>query len=222
GLTRLVHDRTPDRYELGAADVAYALGHDRAKRLLKDDLAHFTDLQRQLDAARVDVRHGTEGNDVYAHWLRAIVALSAEPSGPLPSFVFKDAYRDMRMSSALVGFGQLRHAFVLLAAQGYDAYGCEIPDAYVEPLVPVWDALVDHVRNVRRSTGGFAGLERVLTMLRDIARTEASGAALSEAQRRWLGMVAEHVPNGGYEETSEPPKWTGWYFDMFEDREIGA
>jgi len=221
-LTRLVHDRTPGRVDVGAADVGYVLGHDRAKRYLKGDLEEHPALQRELDAARAETARGALADDVYAHWLRAILAVGAAPTGTVPSFFQKEAYQDFRLNSALVGFGQLRHAFVLLAAQGYDAYGCEIPDGYVEPVLPVWDALLAHVRKVRSVAKGFAGLERVVGMLRDIARTESAGVALSDAQRRWLGMVAEHVPNGGYGDTSEPPKWTGWYFDMFEDRELGA
>lgn len=36
-------------------------------------------------------------------------------------------------------------------------------------------------------------------------------------------MVAEHIPVGGYGgDSSAPPKYTGWYFDLFPDREIGA
>ena len=42
-------------------------------------------------------------------------------------------------------------------------------------------------------------------------------------QRRWLGMAAEITPVGGYGgDSGEPPKYTGWYFDLFPDREIGA
>ena len=111
---------------------------------------------------------------------------------------------------------------MLLAAQGYDAYGCEIPDAYVEPVPAVYDALLRHVRALRRRANGWEGLERVLVMLGSIAHDETSGRLLTEPQRRWLAMVSEHIPNGGFVSTGEPPKWTGWYFDMFEDREHGA
>ena len=221
-LVGLVHDRVPGRLELGAADVAYVLGHDGAKRYLQADLQTYPSLQRALDVAREDTRRGARGGDVYASFLRAILAVSEPPTGTVPSFLGREAYQDLRQNSALVGFGALRHAFVLLAAQGYDAYGCEIPDGYVEPLPAVWDALLTHVRKLQAFAGGFVGLARVLSMLRDIAHREVSGRALSGAQRRWLGMVSEHVPNGGYGDTSEPPKWTGWYFDMFEDREFGA
>jgi hypothetical protein len=86
----------------------------------------------------------------------------------------------------------------------------------------VYEALLAQVRAMRALAKGWDGLERVLGMLATIAHDETSGRILSEPQRRWLGMVAEHIPNGGYGSTTEPPKWTGWYFDMFEDREQGA
>jgi hypothetical protein len=222
-LTRLVHDAVIGRTRIGAADVAYVLGHDRAKAHLADELEEFPNLGAALEGARAELEHlAGDGHDVYTSWLRSIMALGPAPSGVLPSFMKGDAYADYRINAALVGYGQLRHAFVLLAAQGYDAYGCEIPDAYVEPLPAVYDALLAQVRAMRAQSQGWAGLERVLLMLRSIAHAEASGRPLNDAQKRWLAMVAENIPVGGYVDSGEPPKWTGWYFDMFEDREHGA
>ncbi|UQA59720.1 DUF3160 domain-containing protein [Polyangium aurulentum] len=224
-LTRLVHDRVPGRHRLGAADVAHLLGHDRANHWLAADLKQFAPLGAELGAARRQLASQAErGKDVQASWLRAIVALSRDPEGVRPSFMSRDAYADSRMNSALVAYGQLRHTFVLLAGQGYDSYGCEIPDAYLEPLAPAYDALLAHVEGLRKAAGGgFAGLERTLRTLRAIAGTELGSGAPTEAQRTWLAMVAEYLPKGGYSgDSGEPPKWTGWYFDMFENREIGA
>ncbi len=224
-LTGLVHDRVPDRYALGAADVAAVLGHDQALRSLAPELAEHPALGGALQAAREGLRATAAGrDDAYGGWLRAVLALAAPPRGVVPSFLGREAYAGARINSALVGYGRLRRAFVLLAGQGYDAYGCEIPDGYVEPLPEVYDALLAHVRRLRATAGGFAGLERVLTTLRAAVATEVSGAELAEPQRRWLGMVAEHRPRGGlgFVDSGAPPKWTGWYFDMFEDRELGA
>ena len=223
-LTRVVHDAIPDRTRLGAADVGYILGHDRAATHIRD-FASQPGLPEAFKRARAELdANAALSHDVYGSWLRSILALRDLPTGVVPSFVKTDAYADHRLSSALVGFGQLRHTFVLLAAQGYDAYGCEIPDAYVEPLPTVFEALGAHVRNMRASasTKGWSGLERVIAMLAKVARDETSGRLLSEPERRWLAMVSEHIPNGGYVSSGEPPKWTGWYFDMFEDREHGA
>lgn len=221
-LTRVVHDEISERKWLGAADAAHVLGHDRARAFISD-FERFPGLPEAFTRARTELRGGVTGTkDIYGSWLRSILALADKPSGVAPSFTKTDAYADHRLNSALVGYGQLRHTFVLLAAQGYDSYGCEIPDAYVEPLPAVFDALLAHVRNMRGQVKGWEGLERVVAMLATIARDETNGRALTEPQKRWLGMVSEHIANGGYVSTGEPPKWTGWYFDMFEDREHGA
>lgn len=227
-LEGLVHDRVPERMHLGFADVGYTLGHDRARHYLADDLQHHPALGAQLEAARTAVHDGTRGgNDLYRRWLAAVLALGETPRGTVPAFMRSTAWEDFRLNSALVGFAQIRHNYVLLAGQGYDAYGCEIPDGYVEPAVEVYDALIEFVRAAQALDRGqasyLARVMRVLRTLRTIAATEREGRPLSEAQRRWLGMVAEHTSAGGYSgDSGEPPKWTGWYFDLFPDREIGA
>jgi hypothetical protein len=223
-LTGLVHDAVPGRTELGAADVAYVLGHDRARPLLARDLEAHPGLAGALDQARAALAAGVTGKgDVQTTFLRMILALAQKPAGIRPSFMDRDAHADLRMSSALVGYAQLRHTFILTSGQGYDAYGCAIPGAYVEPLAAFYEAAIAHVEGMRKVVGGFDGLLRVLSTLRAIARTELASGAPTPAQAEWLAMVAEFVPNGGLGgESSTPPKWTGWYFDMFEDREIGA
>jgi len=224
-LTALVHDRIQERKLVpgfGGGDLGFVLGHDRSKRYVRD-LGQFPDLPGALDGARARLARGAhQSRDLYGSWLRAILALGQAPPAAAPSFTAREAYADARLNSALVGFGELRHAFVLLAAQGYDSYGCEIPDAYVEPLPAVYDALLEHVRALRATAHGWDGLERVLSTLATLAHDEAEGRELTAAQRRWLGMVSEYVPADGYVSTGEPPKWTGWYVDMFEDRQHGA
>jgi hypothetical protein len=226
-MTRLVHDSVPGRSVLGAGDVAFVLGHDRARHLLEKDLATYPGLGAALDGARGEIRKAAASRkDLYGLWLSAVMRLAEPPEGVVPSFVKGDAYADFRMNSALVGFGQIRHNYVLLAGQGYDSYGCEIPDGYVEPALGTYDALLAYTRAARaidaKHADYFKRVEKVLSMLRAIVVTELSGAPLSAAQKRWLGMVAEYIPTGGWGDSGEPPKWTGWYFDLFPDREIGA
>jgi len=133
-LTGLVHPAVQMRYHLGASDVAYVLGHDRAKSELATDLAHYQDLAPALASSRALLAKSAASKpDVYTTWLRAVLALAEKPSG-VPKFMTTDAYADLRMQSAIVGYGQIRHNFVLLAGQGYDSYGCEIPDGWVERL----------------------------------------------------------------------------------------
>lgn len=223
-LTRLVHDALPDRYEIGAADIGYLLGHNRAEKYLESDIKKFPDLKKALDASRLELTSNAKNSsDIQGSFLQAIVALSQIPQGSTPGFMSRETYSDLRLSSALVGYGQLRHTFVLLSGQGYDAYGCAIPESYVEPLAPFYAALTEHVQRLRKAAGGgFDGLLRVLGTLSNITKTELARGIPTQDQSNWLGMVAEYIPEGGYADSGAPPKWTGWYFDMFEDREIGA
>ena len=46
------------------------------------------------------------------------------------------------MNTAVAAYGQLRHNYVLIAGQAYDEGGCEIPDGYVEPNVPLYEDLL--------------------------------------------------------------------------------
>ena len=223
-LTRLVHDKTQLRYQLGVADLAYTLGHERAALALEADTKRYPGLRAELAAARKELHHDAQGGDVYATWLRAILALSQVPDGRVPSFFAREAHADAKINSSLAAYAGLRHTFVLMAAQGYDAYGCEIPDAYVEPQLAAYDALITHVSGLRRAAGGgFGGLDRTLRTLRAVVATELAAGLPSKAQSDWLAMVAEHLPRGGHAgDSGEPPKWTGWYFDMFENRHRGA
>ena len=52
-----------------------------------------------------------------------------------------------------------------------------------------------------------------------IASDELAGRALTPAQRRWLGMVAELNVNRAVDMTGHPPMYTGWYFDLFLNRQ---
>ena len=75
-----------------------------------------------LDGARAELRKGAAGKkDLYGLWLTAVMRLAEPAQGAEPSFMKTDAYADYRINSALVGFGQIRHNYVLLAGQGYDA-----------------------------------------------------------------------------------------------------
>lgn len=228
-LSHLVHGDVPERTHLGAADVAYLLGHDRARTYLANDLASHPTLEAKLAEGRKDVFAGVNdpnARDLYSLWLRAIARLSDTPRGNQPSFTAKDAFKDYRMNSAIAAYAGLRKSFALLVAEGYDAYGCEIPDGYVEPAIGTYEALRDYVAAASAidpsRRGYYDRVQKVLAMLIAISKTELEGSPLSEPQKRWLGMVAEYIPTGGYADSGMPPTYTGWYFDLFPDREKGA
>jgi hypothetical protein len=137
------------------------------------------------------------------------------------------AGRDLRLNSTVAAFAQLKHNYVLIAGQEYNEGGCEIPDGYVEPVPAVYAALIDYAARGEQvlaaldsvdRTGGrayFQRLGRLLQVLRRIALDELAGRPLSVEERRFLAMVSELAAGS----SGGPPTYTGWYFDLFRQRQ---
>jgi hypothetical protein len=105
----LVASEVPGRTQLSAVDMAFVLGHDRARAHLTDELAHFPTLEHQLGVARQVVTATPLGDrDLYSAWLGAVLELGNRPQGSLPSFTRTPAYADLRINSALAAFGAMR------------------------------------------------------------------------------------------------------------------
>ncbi len=230
-LTLLVNSAVPDRHWPGVADVAYTLGLDRAKTYLSKDLAAFPTLNSQLDAARAQVASTPAGDDLYSAWLTAIRALAEAPVGTLPSFLTGAAGEELRFNTIAAAYGQLKHNYVLVAGQPYAEFGCEIPDGYVEPVPAAYEALIGYAargaklaalldpENSTRIRAHFERVSQALRVLRAIVADELAGRPLTGAERRWLGMVAELNIDLSAQTTGYPPMYTGWYFDLFLDRQ---
>ncbi|HSD89155.1 MAG TPA: DUF3160 domain-containing protein, partial [Kofleriaceae bacterium] len=223
----LVNGAIPGRMSLPAADLGYAVGQDRALDYLADELAKYPTLEAHLREARTITATAPRGtDDLYSAWLDAIVGLGQHPAGSLPSFTATPAYQDLRLDSALLAYGQLKHNFVLVVGESYFEGGCEIPDGYVEPAPAMYDALIDYAKRGERALATldpaddlktrayFKRLADVLGILRSIQADELAGRALTADQRAWLSMVAETTPwtTGG------PPTYTGWWFDLHRHR----
>lgn len=215
-----------DRAELQAADFGFALGHERAKVYLAEDIAHFSGLAEKLDQGRRDLTADLSSDSLYDNWLAAVAGLSDKPAGALPFFVQSDAFQDLRLNSALVGFGQIRHNYVLIGAQASFEGGCVIPSGYVEPAPATYEALIKYAvtgqtvmrelgrwTGTRQATDYFARAERVLRVLKRIGDDELAGQPLSDPERQFLAMVVE-MPEIDYN-PKVPPKYDGWYYDLF-------
>ena len=224
----LVNSEVGGRYMIGSGDVAYVLGLDRGKAYLTADLAKYPSLGGKLDVARGIVAAAPDAGDLYGAWLGAVrgVASPVSSLGVVPSFMATPAYDDLRVNTLVAGYGQIRHNYVLMAGQSYDEGGCRIPDGYVEPLPAVYDGIARYasrgaavVRELdpKDGTGSrayFAELEKVARVLGVIAKHELEGRALTEEEKRFLGMVVEMTPGS----SGGPPTYTGWYFDLFRGR----
>ena len=165
---------------------------------------------------------------LYSAWLDAVVGLAQPATGARPSFMATPAYADLRIDSALAAYGQLKHDYVLIAGEAYDAGGCDIPDGYVEPAPKTYAALRDYAARGERAmtvldpvdrlgaVAYFKRLGQVLRVLDDIGADELAGQPLSADERAFLSMVAEMEP----ETTGGPPTYTGWWFDLFRARQL--
>jgi hypothetical protein len=225
----LVHGEIPMRFEVTAADVAYFLGHDRALTHASTQLALFPQLRPRLDRARQIVSEAANGReDLYASWLAAIRGLAEKPAGVTPSFMDTDAFRDMRIGSAIAAYGQLRHNYVLYVPITYDESGCEIPDGWVEPAPAVYRALIQYAeRGARvlqpldvRHASFFARLATVLKALSRIADRELAGEPLRDEEKIFLASIMERAdpnPRGGAPGYEARPARNGWYYDLFLD-----
>ncbi len=218
-LTHLVHADVARRDTPHLADLAFVLGSDRAKRYLAADLAAFPALAPALAKARADL---APAPGMFGAWFAAIGHLADEPKGQVPTYMHRDAFRDLRLSSIAAAYGQLRHGAVLMAGQAYSEGGCEIPDGFVDPVPAVYDALGEYARRGRAlavalheaaAQTHFDDVARVMRVLSTIAHDEIAGRALSGAEKRWLSMVVEIVPPS----SDGPGSYNGWYFDLFPD-----
>ena len=227
----LVHGETPNRFDLHAADMAYVLGHDRARDFLQSDSSKFPGLEKQWSTARKKL-DDIQSTDLYSSWLLAIRELSRPPPAKAPTFMHGKPFRDLRINSTVAAYGQLRRNNVAIAGQTYDEGGCEIPDGYVEPAPEVLDRLIAFTQRATAllETLGekapaepslnmglatlFPRMTRMFKALRRIVDREVAGEALTEPEKRLLATVAEIVPGT----SGSPPLYTGWYFHLFETR----
>jgi hypothetical protein len=218
--TELVHAHVNQRYRPSFADVAFMLGHERAKAWLAKDLAAFPELGGKLEKGRA-ILANVAPTDMYSAWLASVRALAVTPSGEVPSYMKTAAFADVRVNSTVAAYGQIRHNYVLVAGQAYDEGGCEVPDGFVEPALAVYEGLVAYAKrgaDAMKALGGstssqeyFARLESTMNVLVAIAKDELAGRALSEEEKRWLSMVVEIVPPS----SDGPGSYDGWYFDLF-------
>jgi hypothetical protein len=218
----LVHPVVQDHHAVPATEIAYALGHDRALAYMGSDLGIFANLRDQLNVAREILRAPQTGSDLYSSWLSAITALSDRPQGTPPSFMEGDAFRDLRMDSAIAAYAQIRHNYILMVPTTMDEPGCEIPDGFVEPAPAVYEALMAYAERGKAVTARlmpeaeayFDQLGRTLGVLDRISLRELANEPLKPEELRFLSMVTDlsFGTAGGY---SSGPQGSGWYFRMF-------
>jgi hypothetical protein len=230
GALKNVHDpAVKERKLVSVCDMGYALGSDRAKNYLAADLARYPELSSALDSARKTANTAKDAGDLYAAWMSAIRKMGAKVEGVLPSVMEHQAYEDLRLNGIVAAFGQIKHNYVLMAAQDYFFGGCRIPDGFVEPLTAVYAALMDYAaRGAKvlaaidpegrtKSLAYFQRTLKTLSVLKAISERELANSPLSDEMKSFLSMIAELEPGT----TGGPPVYSGWFFDLFYTRADG-
>lgn len=215
-LRPLAHGETPGRDRVRAGDLAFLAGNARGKTYLAADLEAFPTLATQLDRARELLQTAPRTPDLYTAWLDAIRALAIVPTGTRPRFMTTTAFADLRLDTTIAALAQLKHDHVLIAGQAYGEGGCEIPDGYVEPAPEVYDAIARYAELGAGAFGGdyFPRLGRLAHVLGALSRIELANQPLPAEAKQFLSMVTEILPYG----SDGRPTYTGWYFDLFDDR----
>lgn len=236
-LSSVVYDRAPDRVVPDPLDVAFgALGNDQAASLLAPQLEAHT-YAPQLGRVRSVVdAHPEEywSGSLYTAWLSALRELSPsaaafEAQPGLPSIARSEGWGRRLLNTQLGSWSQLRRDSVLYVKQSYTSnVACEFPDAYVDPYPRFFERLVTLAERGTqlvseldwgqsglgaRVASYFGELQRISTILGEMASAELSGTPFSEEQ---LAFVNDAVSvDANCDGTIFGQR--GWYEELFFD-----
>ena len=239
-LSNVVYDRvkqSPFRMMPNPLDVAFAaLGNSGASDLLADDLRAHPGYPQALHQARLLV-DGHESSywteSLYTSWLGALRAASpgwgAAANTSAPPMVATQAWSRRILQMQLASWAELRHDNLLYAKQSYTGIPiCEFPDAYVEPIPALWNALADFanrgaalVAELGLETGTsssgaaayFTSLAGTATMLKSMALQQEQGTPFTADQMAFINQAVEYKTESVVCTTIKRP--SGWYPKLF-------
>jgi hypothetical protein len=119
---------------------------------------------------------------LYAQYLRCLAALLAGPEPDSPKFMASERWQVKQCQSALAGWAQLRHAWVLQAKPDVEYLGMtELPPGFVEPEPEFYSRLaelVDRSERVLEEAGALegdpqevlSGVQKAVGVLEKLAR----------------------------------------------------
>lgn len=222
-------------------DVMYALGNDRARTHLGNDLARYgyrenlDELRDLLDSRPDDFWQSS----VYNRWLGLLRALNADTtSNAYPQSMRTAAWADKTLNTQLGSWAQLRHDNILYAKQSVSSgLQCEYPAGYVEPYPEFYAAVVDYAETGRAifnrfntdarpdreryiyitALEYFENLEYVARQLQKMAEKELAGQPFSVEEEIFLKSISIRKIEpydticAGIEMREN---WDGWYMDL--------
>ncbi len=161
-------------------DIADALfGSPRARILMAGELTAHPDLAGALDRLGMELgSYGAEAEPatIYAGWLGAIRTVLHPPDSPnLPAFMRTEAWQDKSLTTALAAWTQVRHAYVLYAAET-NIPACAGPMFYVEPVPDLYHRLGQLASRLdRRGFAGMGEFHELCMVLESVAIDELAG-----------------------------------------------
>jgi hypothetical protein len=207
----------------GALGSAALLGSELAKSLIVRPAPGFDHpaLGRAIDQGRGHLTKlpATRWHqDAYHGTLHALRALLPVPPDSAPRLLKTPAWRRRALQAFAGGWAELRHDTILYGEQSgaeCDAPDPPAPPAWVEPVPAVYDRLAKMVQALdkRLRAAGVAVKARpaggnpyarplaaktkqavkLLTFLRDVARAERQGLALTPKQRKRITLIGGEV-----------------------------
>ncbi len=247
-FSNVVYDRVnaaeaPKRMMPNALDAAFgALGNDQAAQLLAGELNKYRYAPALESIRRLGDEHGTTFWDanLYNLWLGALRTLSpgadlSRADSGLPPVAQTEAWGRRLLNTQLASWAQLRRDTILYAKQSYTTgVACEYPDAYVDPY-PAFFGAIEKLAGKGAAVaaalpaGGDATLSgRVQAYFGKLGQVSAILREMAENQRTGLPHKPEHIAFINQAVTllrgcgGPAGIRTGWYGDLFFNREAAA
>src|SRR5262245_13613942 len=237
----LFKERKQKRMMPAGLDVMAALGNAEAVPLLKDELTKWN-YSANLMASRQFVDLQTKDfwkANLYNLWLDALRTLDDPPkSKHFPEAMRTRAWERKQLQTQLASWSELRHDTILYAKQSYTAEpSCQYPAGYVEPYPDCYakvkffaeeaarlfekadysskdDARDAQLKAIKKKqVAFFKGMAKTVGSLEALARKELKAEAFTDAEKTFLKKTID-IRGGG----SGPPRYDGWYCELFYDR----
>ena len=170
-------------------EVLISLGSSFAQKALTDN--QKADILKTIDSSKAYFI----GNSLYLKYLDVLRSLLDEPEPDAPDFMKNSAWEIKSCNTALSGWAQLRHTWVLQAKQTVHYMGLSmVPDGFVEPEPDFFSRMANlavYTRSILKQTGAFdpdydsvvQSLERIRDILENVKNEDDFRKKVSQMNR---------------------------------------
>jgi len=140
------------RMPSGLEILATMLDSHRADSLLTDEKSHHPNLAEQMEMLNDHFTTYTLQDwtrTVYNNWFYVMKPLLVEFGNGYPEFMRSNAWYDEKINTCLASWTQLRHDYILYAAQTYIPMPAAEGYGYVEPIPEFYSRLADLCNKIR-------------------------------------------------------------------------